>query len=59
MSHVQQPERRRALAIILAMDHGLGLIREKLAAMGKAENTLIFFISDNGAPLRQGRTSVR
>jgi arylsulfatase A-like enzyme len=44
-------ERRQALAMIAAMDEGLGRIREKLRAMGAEKNTLIFFIGDNGAPL--------
>ncbi|MGQ9506214.1 MAG: sulfatase family protein [Thermogutta sp.] len=47
-------ERRQALAMIAAMDEGLGAIREKIRAMGQEENTLIFFISDNGAPIRPG-----
>ena len=46
------PVRRRyALAMMSAMDDGVGQIRSKLDSMGLAENTLIFFISDNGAPL--------
>lgn len=44
-------KRRPALAMIAAMDDGLGQIRAKLKAMGQDQNTLIFFISDNGAPL--------
>jgi len=44
-------ERRQALAMIAAMDDGLGRIREKLRAMGVEQDTLIFFIGDNGAPL--------
>lgn len=43
--------RRYALAMISAMDDGVGKIRSKLDSLGIAENTLIFFISDNGAPL--------
>lgn len=43
--------RRQALAMIAAMDDGLGLIREKLRAMEQEKNTIIFFIGDNGAPL--------
>jgi uncharacterized sulfatase len=48
--HLPQ-ERRQALALIGAIDDGLGRIRERLCAMGQEHNTLIFFISDNGAPL--------
>ncbi len=47
-------ERRQALAMIAAMDEGIGRLRDKLKAMGQAENTLIFFIGDNGAPLKPG-----
>lgn len=47
-------QRRQALAMIAAMDEGLGQIREKLRAMGEERNTLLFFIGDNGAPLRTG-----
>ncbi len=43
--------RRQALAMIAAMDDGLGRIRAKLKAMGAEKNTLIFLIGDNGAPL--------
>jgi arylsulfatase A-like enzyme len=44
--------RRQALAMIAAMDEGIGQIRAKLREQGNEKNTLIFFISDNGAPLR-------
>ncbi len=44
-------ERRQALAMIAAMDDGVGRIREKLQAAGIDKNTIIFFIGDNGAPL--------
>ncbi len=47
-------ERRQALSMIAAMDDGVGRIRAKLRAMGVETNTLIFCISDNGAPLKPG-----
>ena len=47
-------ERRQALAMIAAMDDGIGRLREKLRDAGIEKNTLIFFIGDNGAPLKQG-----
>ena len=47
------PERRRlALAMISAIDDGVGGIMEKLNQHGIDDNTLIFFIGDNGAPLK-------
>jgi arylsulfatase A-like enzyme len=45
-------QRRQALAMIAAMDEGIGNIRKLLAEQGIDKNTLIFFIGDNGAPLR-------
>jgi len=47
------PERRRqALAMLSAVDDGVGLITETLKKHGLTEKTLIFFIGDNGAPLK-------
>lgn len=45
-------QRRQALSMIAAMDDGIGKIRKLLAGQGIDKNTLIFFIGDNGAPLR-------
>ncbi len=47
-------ERRQALAMIAAMDDGVGRIRAKLKEAGIDQNTIIFFIGDNGAPLKEG-----
>jgi len=47
-------ERRQALAMIASMDAGLGRIRARLRDMNQEQNTLIFFIGDNGAPLKEG-----
>ena len=47
-------ERRQALAMIADMDDGIGRIRAKLKEMGQEQNTLIFFIGDNGAPTHEG-----
>lgn len=49
----EMPRRRRiALAMLAAIDDGVGRIRERLAKHALTERTLIFFISDNGAPLK-------
>ncbi len=49
----KMPERRRtALAMISAIDDGVGRIRQKLKEHQITDRTLIFFISDNGAPLK-------
>lgn len=47
------PERRRwALASIAAIDDGMGKINETLEQLGLAEDTIIFYFGDNGAPLK-------
>ncbi|MBB3205198.1 putative sulfatase [Rhodopirellula rubra] len=47
------PERRRqALAMLSAVDDGVGLITETLAKHNLTEKTLVFYIGDNGAPLK-------
>ena len=44
-------ERRSALALLAAIDDGVGKLRQELKEMGQDKNTLIFFLGDNGAPL--------
>lgn len=44
--------RRHALAMLAAIDDGVGAIRESLRKYGILDNTIIFFTSDNGAPLK-------
>ena len=47
------PQRRRqALAMLSAVDDGVGLLTATLKKHGLTENTLIFLIGDNGAPLK-------
>lgn len=47
------PERRRqALAMLSAVDDGVGLLTATLRQHGLTERTLIFLIGDNGAPLK-------
>jgi len=47
------PERRRyALAMVAAIDDGVGEIMARLRAHGIEEKTLVIFTSDNGAPLK-------
>ena len=49
----EMPERRRkALAMLSAVDDGVGLITRTLRKHGLTEKTLIFYIGDNGAPLK-------
>jgi arylsulfatase A-like enzyme len=43
------PERQTYAAMLAAMDDGVGAIRKTLERHGLLENTLIFFVADNGA----------
>lgn len=53
------PERRRhALAMISAIDDGVGRITAMLREYGIDDNTMIVFASDNGAPLGITKTDV-
>ncbi|MDP4611356.1 MAG: sulfatase-like hydrolase/transferase [Opitutales bacterium] len=74
-SQVENKKRRTYLAMIDAMDQGIGIVIEALKESGKFDNTLIFFLSDNGGvqskpgyehevwadngPLRNGKGSMR
>jgi arylsulfatase A-like enzyme len=49
--------RRAALAMIAAIDHGVGRIVAALRSHGIDQNTLVFFTSDNGAPIHTRRDS--
>ncbi|MFN0076946.1 MAG: sulfatase-like hydrolase/transferase [Prosthecobacter sp.] len=49
----EMPERRRqCLAMMSCVDDGVGQVMETLRENGLEENTLIFFMGDNGAPLK-------
>ncbi len=47
-SHIQDPRRRTYAAMIDEMDRGIGMVVDALRRSGKLDNTLIFFLSDNG-----------
>jgi uncharacterized sulfatase len=51
---VTDPIRRAGLGLISAMDDGIGRIRQALQDHGIASNTLVIFLSDNGAPTKPG-----
>ena len=51
----QPKPQRHFLAEITAMDRAMGHLRKELRVLGIAENTLLWYTSDNGA-IRQGST---
>ncbi len=46
--HISDPNKRIYAAMVDAMDEGIGMIVNALKEEGKLDNTLIFFLSDNG-----------
>lgn len=47
-SHIADPKRRTYAAMISAVDDGVGKLLDELDRSGEADNTLVFFLSDNG-----------
>src|SRR6476659_384581 len=50
VSYITDPARRVYAAMTVALDDGVGQVLATLQANNLLENTLIFFLSDNGAP---------
>ncbi len=51
--HIEDIHRRVFAAMLTNLDDSVGAVMDKLRAEGLEENTLIFFISDNGGPTRE------
>jgi arylsulfatase A-like enzyme len=52
-AHISEEDRRTFAAMMSAMDDAVGRVLDKVRDMGQEENTLIFFLSDNGGPTQQ------
>jgi arylsulfatase A-like enzyme len=50
-THIADEERRTYAAMVSALDDAVGTILAELRTTGQEEDTLIFFLSDNGGPL--------
>ncbi|UKN00658.1 sulfatase-like hydrolase/transferase [Paracrocinitomix mangrovi] len=55
-SHVKDTNKRVYLAMIKALDDAIGDIHNKIKNLGLEENTIIYFISDNGGASYTGAT---
>ncbi|MDQ4421537.1 sulfatase-like hydrolase/transferase [Sphingobium sp. DEHP117] len=53
-NNIKDPVRRTYIAMISALDDGVGRIIDTLDATGQRDNTLIVFLSDNGCPEQFG-----
>ncbi len=58
-AHIENVHRRVFAAMLSAMDDSVGTILGKLREQGLEENTLVFFISDNGGPTAELTSSNR
>ncbi|NVK23906.1 MAG: sulfatase-like hydrolase/transferase [Gammaproteobacteria bacterium] len=47
-AHIKNPKRQIYAAMVDEMDQGIGMVVDALKQHGKYDNTLIFFLSDNG-----------
>lgn len=48
--HITNPKRRTYAGMLTAMDEGIGKVLAKLREFRLEEDTLLFFVSDNGGP---------
>jgi len=53
MSHIEDIHRRIFAAMLTNLDDSVGAVLEKIRRVGLEENTLIFFLSDNGGPTKE------
>ncbi len=54
---IRDQKRRTFAAVMSAMDDAVGRVLEKIRQLGQEENTLVFFVSDNGGPTRRTTSS--
>ncbi len=47
-AHIEDPTRRTFAAMVSAMDDGIGMVLDTLDREGLRDNTIVFFLSDNG-----------
>lgn len=50
VQNISDPDRRILAAMILALDDGVGAVMQSLQAHNLLSNTVVIFLSDNGAP---------
>ena len=51
VSNITDPDRQIYAAMVVALDAGVGQVLQTLQTNNLLNNTLIFFVSDNGAPM--------
>lgn len=51
-SHIDDKKRRTYAAMVSSVDDGIGELLDKLEELNIHENTIVFFLSDNGGPYK-------
>lgn len=54
VAHIQDEPRQLYAGLVVGLDDGVGQIMNKLRESGLEDNTLVFFMSDNGGKLKWG-----
>jgi arylsulfatase A-like enzyme len=54
VSHIQDEKRKLYAGLVVGLDDGVGQIMKKLRECGLEENTIVFFMSDNGGQEKWG-----
>lgn len=57
--HISDPRRKTYAAMVSAVDDGVGALMDLLAELDLEENTLVFFLSDNGGPTKDNASDNR
>lgn len=55
--NIEDKKRKTYAAMVSAVDDGVGKLLDKLEALNLDENTLIYFLSDNGGPVKSNVAS--
>ena len=56
---IQDPKRKTYAAMVSAVDDGVGALMDLLAELEIEENTVVFFLSDNGGPTKDNASDNR
>ncbi|MDT0552695.1 glycoside hydrolase family 2 TIM barrel-domain containing protein [Urechidicola vernalis] len=52
--HIKDKKRKTYAAMVSAVDDGVGAVLEALEDKGITDNTIVYFLSDNGGPIKNG-----
>lgn len=53
-AHIKDKKRKTYAAMVSAVDEGVGAVLNALEEKGISDNTIVYFLSDNGGPIKNG-----